>query len=95
MYRYYNAHPQKLSVGDCGGKAVFAYYEITRFPRTYVGKKYCYTIRCEPDKRFCIAVYDGNGASSTKTLAVEQACEYLQRLSDRGLSEFDEIGEYI
>ena len=38
MYRYYNAHPQKLSVGDCGGKAVLAYYEITRFPRTYVGK---------------------------------------------------------
>ena len=79
---------------DCGKESVLSYYEVTRFERTLVEKKYCFTARSEQDRSF-VTVYDGNGSFATKALTKEAAREYTEQLYARGFFNFDEMGEYI
>ena len=79
---------------DCSKKSVLSYYEVTRFERTPVEKKYCFTVK-PGETLTSVTVYDGNGCFATKTLSKDAAREYVQALYDRGFFNFDEMGEYI
>ena len=80
---------------DCSSRVVLSYFEVTRFTRMMIERKYCYTVRCEQDRQLCVTVYDGNGISCAKTLAAVDACVYMQYLQDRGFFDLEEMGEYI
>ena len=80
---------------DCGKESVLSYYEITRFKRTTVEKKYCFTINREHQTLVFVTVYDGNGTFATRQMAKEIAQDYIDSLYSRGFFNFDEIGEYI
>ena len=79
---------------DCSKESVLSYYEVTRFERTLVEKKYCFTVKYEQDLA-SVTVYDGNGNFATRLLADTAADEYAQNLYARGFFNFDEMGEYI
>ena len=79
---------------DCSKESVLSYYEIIRFERTRVEKKYCFIVKHEQGISF-VTVYDGNGMFANKTLSKDAAHEYVQELCDRGFFNFDEMGEYI
>lgn len=80
---------------DCSKKTVLSYYEITRFERTKIEKKYCFTAKHERDNRVSVTVYDGNGVCATKQLDKNEAKKYIARLYERGFFNFDEMGKYI
>ena len=80
---------------DCSQESVLSYYEITRFKRTPVEKKYCFTINREHKTLVFVTVYDGNGAFATRQMAKEIARDYIDSLYLRGFFNFDERGEYI
>ena len=80
---------------DCSKKGVLSYYEITRFKRTSVEKKYCFTINRDHKTLVFVTVYDGNGAFATRQVSREMAQDYIDSLYTRGFFNFDEIGEYI
>ncbi len=79
---------------DCSKESVLSYYEVTRFERTPVEKKYCFFVKQEQDLA-SVTIYDGNGMFATKTLPKEAAQEYVEGLYARGFFNFDEMGEYI
>lgn len=80
---------------DCSKENVLSYYEVTRFKRTLVEKKYCFTVKRERENCVFITVYDGNGTSATKQFTEAAAREYIESLYERGFCNFDEMGEYI
>jgi hypothetical protein len=80
---------------DCTGKEALAYYEITRFVRTKIEKKYCFTVKRELGNHVFITVYDGNGMYATKPFTREASRGYIESLYERGFFNFDEMGEYI
>ena len=80
---------------DCCKEDVLTYYEITRFKRTPVEKKYCFTINHEHETLVFVTVYDGNGAFATRQMAKEVAQDYIASLCAHGFFNYDEIGEYI
>ena len=80
---------------DCSAEYVLSYYEITRFNRTMVEKKYCFTVKRECDNRVLVTVYDGNKNFAVKALSAEAADEYVKNLYQRGFFNFDEMGENI
>ena len=80
---------------DCSKEQVLSYYEVTRFEKTKVEKRYCFTINREPENRVFVTVYDGNGIFATKQFTEETAHEYIESLYERGFCNFDELGEYI
>ena len=75
---------------DCRSMGVLSFYEITRFKRTLVERKYCFTVE---DGQ--ITVYDGNGNFAARKLSKEAASDYIEWLYDRGFFCFDEMGAYI
>ncbi|MBR5124383.1 MAG: hypothetical protein IKU90_04555 [Clostridia bacterium] len=79
---------------DCRDKRVLSYYEVTRFKRTLIEKKHCFTQTREAENRISVAVYDGNGNSVAKLLGRDEARDYAKRLLDRGYFNFDEMGEF-
>ena len=80
---------------DCRKEGVLSYYEITRFKKTTVEKKYCFTVKRERENCVFVTVYDGNGIFATKKLLREAAREYIDSLFARGFFNYDEMGEYI
>ena len=80
---------------DCSKEGVLSYYEITRFKKTTVEKKYCFTVKRECGNCVFVTVYDGNGNFATKKLLREAAREYIDSLYARGFFNYDEMGEYI
>ena len=80
---------------DCRGRGVLFYFEVTRFQRTLVEKKYCFTQKREAEGRVSVAVYDGNGNSASGLFTDEAARDYVKKLLDRGYFDFDEMGEFI
>ena len=80
---------------DCSNEGVLSYYEIARFKRTTVEKKYCFTINREHETLVFVTVYDGNGAFATRQVSREVAQDYIDSLYTRGFFNYDEIGEYI
>jgi hypothetical protein len=80
---------------QCTDESVIAFYKITRFEKTKVEKKYCFTVHKERINRILITVYDGNGMNSTKELCKEAAKEYVESLYEMGFFNFNEMGEYI
>ena len=80
---------------DCSNERVLSYYEITRFVRTKVEHKYCFTTAWDGEGHTRVTVYDGNGTSASKQLSKEAAREYTASLYARGFFNFDEMGEYI
>ena len=72
-----------------------SYYEVTRFVRTKVEKKYCFSVRRELDNHVFVTVYDGNGIFATKQFTEKTAPEYVKGLYERGFYNFDEMGDYI
>ena len=80
---------------DCCKEGVLSYYEITRFKRTPVNKKYCFTVNREHETLVFVTVYDGNGAFATRRVSCEVAQDYIDSLYARGFFNYDEIGEYI
>ena len=80
---------------DCSEQKVLSYYEITKFTKTKVEKKYCFTVKCGRGNTAYITVYDGNGICATRELAGEEASEYIENLYERGFFNFDVMGEYI
>ena len=80
---------------DCRGEAVLSYYEITRFKRIKVEKKYCFTVKREHETLVFVTVYDGNGIFATRQISCEMAQDYVDSLYTRGFFNFDEMGEYI
>ena len=80
---------------DCSKEKVLSYYEVTRFERTLIEKKYCFTVKHEHDNRVFVTVYDGNGIFSTKQFTKEAAGSYVESLYERGFCNSDEMGEYI
>lgn len=81
-------------IWDTTGEAVLSYYEITRFEKIVVEKKFCYIARTEGNNMF-VTVYDGNGMFSTKKLSLTDGREYIENLYARSFFNFDEMGEYI
>lgn len=79
---------------DCTDRALLSYYQVTRFERTKIEKKYCFTTRKEGDL-FFVSVYDGNGQFATRVLDADAVKKYQESLLDRGFFNFDEMGEYI
>ncbi len=80
---------------DCSKESVLSYYEVTRFERTLVEKKYCFTVKRNCENCVFVTVYDGNGIFATKQFTEETAHEYIESLYERGFCNFDELGEYI
>ena len=80
---------------DCSKERSLSYYEVTRFERRLVEKKYCFTLDHESENCVLITVYDGNGIFATKQFAKETALEYVAALYERGFFNFDEMGDYI
>lgn len=80
---------------DCSKERILSYYEVTRFERRLVEKKYCFTLDRESENCVLITVYDGNGIFATKQFAKETALEYVAELYERGFFNFDEMGDYI
>jgi hypothetical protein len=80
---------------DCTDQKVLSYYEITKFSKTKVEKKYCFRVQNGNGDITCVMVYDGNGMYATKELEREEAREYIENLYERGFFNFDEMGEYI
>ena len=80
---------------DCSKERILSYYEVTRFERRLVEKKYCFTLDRESENCVLITVYDGNGIFATKQFAKETALEYVAALYERGFFNFDEMGDYI
>lgn len=80
---------------DCSKERILSYYEVTRFERRLVEKKYCFTLDRESENCVLITVYDGNGIFATKQFAKETALEYVAGLYERGFFNFDEMGDYI
>ena len=79
---------------DCSRERVLSYYAITRFERTRVEKKYCFTIKRESGL-VSVTVYDGNGCFATKRFSEAAAREYAEWLNERGFFNFDEMEDYI
>ena len=79
---------------DCRGEQLLFYYEIGRFSRVKVAKKYCFSVRHKSGEMF-VTVFDGNEMSSTKCLSEDDGKNYIDNLSKRGFFNLDEIGEYI
>ena len=79
---------------DCGKEVVLYYYEITRFERTRIEKKYCFTVEQGSGGSFMVTVYDGNGHFATKQVSREEVRDYTDSLYERGFFNFDEMGEY-
>ena len=79
---------------DCGNETVLAYYHVTRFVKTRVEKKYCFTV-VRDGAHSRVTVYDGNGQSASRLLPDGDAREYCAELYLRGFFNFDEMGEYI
>jgi hypothetical protein len=80
---------------QCTDESVIAFYKITRFEKTKVEKKYCFTQKREAEDRVSVAVYDGNGNSASGLFTDEAARNYVKKLLDRGYFNFDEMGEFI
>ena len=80
---------------DCTGKDALTYYEIARFVRTKIEKKYCFTVKRELGNHVFITVYDENGMYATKPFTRETSRGYIESLYERGFFNFDEMGEYI
>ena len=80
---------------DCSEEKVLSYYEITRFNKTMVERKYCFTVKYEHTNYVFVTVYDGNGVFAVKSLSSEAANKYVKELYERGFFNFDEMGEYI
>lgn len=80
---------------DCSKERILSYYEVTRFERRLVEKKYCFTLDRESENCVLITVYDGNGIFATKQFAKETALEYVAALYERGFFNFDGMGDYI
>ena len=80
---------------DCGKEKILSYYEITRFKRTPVEKKYCFTVNREHETLVFVTVHDGNGAFATRQASREAAQDYIDILYSGGFFNYDEIGEYI
>lgn len=80
---------------DCTDRVVLSYYEITRYDRIKVEKKYCFTVDFDMPFVVLVTVYDGNGMHSTKRLLTAEANKYIDELYERGFFNFDEMGEYI
>lgn len=80
---------------NCCKEGVLFYYEITRFKRITVEKKYCFTVKREHESLVFVTVYDGNGTFATRQLSREIAQDYIDSLYARGFFNYDEIGEYI
>lgn len=80
---------------QCTDEGVIAYYEVTRFEKTKVEKKFCFTLQKERINRILVTVYDGNGMHSSKELCKEAAKEYVDNLYGMGFFNFNEMGEYI
>lgn len=80
---------------DCSREAILSYYEITRFERTQIERKYCFTVDRTRDERVFVTVYDGNGAFATKDFPEREAKKYINDLYARGFFNHDEMGEYI
>ena len=80
---------------DCSNEEVLSYYEITRFERTKIEKKYCFTVKQTQEELVFVTVYDGNGIFATKSFCRKEAKEYIDSLYERGFFNYDEMGEYI
>lgn len=80
---------------DCGCEKVLSYYSITRFERTRIEKKYCFTVKHSQGKGGTVTVYDGNGNFAVKQMPEEKINEYTDNLQCRGFFNFDEMGDYI
>ena len=80
---------------DCGKEGVLSYYEITRFKKTTVEKKCCFTIKREHETLVFVTVYDGNGNFATRQVSCEVAQDYIDSLYARGFFNYDEMGEFI
>ena len=80
---------------DCGGERVLSYYEVTRFERTRVEKRYCFTAERVGEDLVSVTVYDGNGNFAARRLGKAEAREYTEQLFCRGFFDFDTVGEWI
>ena len=80
---------------DCSKEGVLSYYDITRFEKTTVEKKYCFTVKRERGNCVFVTVYDGNGNFATKKILRGAAREYIDSLYARCFFNYDEMGKFI
>ena len=79
---------------NCGALDLYSYYEITRFQRRNIEWEAHFRVK-EQDGMWAVTVIDGNGASATKYLNKRAADAYIAELYDRGMYNWDEIGDWI
>ena len=80
---------------DCREEGVLSYYEVTRFKRTRVEKKYCFSVKRGQGELAFVTVYDGNGAFATRQVSCEVAQDYIDSLYACGFFNYDEMGDCI